>query len=969
MSFIQAMATTGPSLGRWSLRIAGRIGRAISAIPPRLAAVFTRREGALIGLAGASIVLFVAFFTGLAVRQIDQASQKSSEEHVEHLLQSVTYQLSTMMAGIQQTMRYAEDELLEFDTPQKLVKLAAEGRISTHLLRDLLFIDPQGRVVVSSMRGSEVPAMTDRSDREYFRVHLGNSRTDTRVGRPIRGRRTDAEIIPVSHAVRYADGRLMGVLVALIDVSALEQIWADIGIKADDRIELIGEDATVWFSWGNAAAGGKSWARAISGWPMHVVATLDQATVDRGSIGEKRAIVISAALGSTLIGLFCFLLVRRAGEAAAGREAAEAMQARLVATLDAVPVEFIEFDGDKKMILANRAARLSQAWRSDPAGKTMRELLEDTLHGARLKYPDKDWDGWLDERIARFEATGMFEGIREDGAAGRFYSTDLPGGGRVVVRIDITESKRRERELAAAQDRYRMLFDANAYPMVVIDHETRDILAVNDAAVAQYGWSREEALTMTSNDFYPPEDMPRVKAQRAQDRSDVGTQTIPGLRHRTKDGTIIDVEVKARQIELDGRLAVLTTIQNVTEQNRAEQARLVIAEQLRQSQKMEAVGQLTGGIAHDFNNILTVILANADTLQEEENLDPVVASRLDQIGQAVERASGLTRQLLAFSRKQPLNPKRTDINVLVTTTGTLLRRALGEQIEIESVLADGLWTVNIDRAQLETALVNLCINARDAMPGGGKLLIETRNVTLGAADVARNPDIAAGDYALLSISDTGTGIPPEVLGKVFEPFFTTKGVGKGTGLGLSMVYGFIRQSNGHITVDSDVGRGASFKLYLPRSAGVQEEAPVRQQPAIPGGNERILVVEDDPGVRASVVRLLQGWGYAVSEAADGAAGVAAMEAAAQPCDLLLTDVIMPGPLNGKALADIVARRWPKTKIVFMSGYSDEALTHHGRLDAGVRLLSKPFRKTELAAMIRHVLDGTDASETVVPQAA
>jgi PAS domain S-box-containing protein len=973
MSFIQVLATAAPSFAGGVSRLAERIAHAVSAFAPRLAAAFTRREGVLIGVAGASIVLFVAFFTGLTVRQIDQASQKSSEEHVEQLLQAVTYQLGTMMAGIRQTMRYAEDELIEFDTPQKLVELAAGGRVSTHLLRDLLFIDPHGRVVVSSMRGGEVSAMTDRSDREYFRIHLGNSRTDTRIGRPIRGRRTGAEVIPVSHAVRYGNGQLMGVLVALIDVDALERIWVDIGFRAEDRIELIGEDDAVWFSWprGNvdAAEGWKSWSRAIPGWPMHVVATLDQDTVDRHSIGEKRAIVISAAVGSTLIGLFCFLLVRRAGEAAAGRKAAEALQARLVATLDAVPVEFIEFDNDKKMILANRAARQSQDWKSDPAGKTMRELLEDTLHAARLKYPDKDWNSWLDERIAQFEATGMFEGVRENGDAGRFYSTDLPSGGRVVVRVDITESKRRERELAAAQGRYRMLFDANAYPMVVIDRETRDILAVNDAAVAQYGWSREEALTMTSDDFYPPEDLLTVKGLRRQDQSDAGTHTIPGLRHRTKDGTIIDVELKARQIEMDGRPAVLTTIQNVTERNRAEQARLAVAAQLRQAQKMEAVGQLTGGIAHDFNNILTVILANADALQEEENLDASVANRLDQIGQAVERASGLTRQLLAFSRKQPLNPKHTDINDLVTTTGKLLRRALGEQIEIEAVLADDLWNVNIDRAQLETALVNLCINARDAMPRGGRLLIETRNVTLGEAEVAQNPDVAAGDYAMLSIGDTGTGIPPEVLAKVFEPFFTTKGVGKGTGLGLSMVYGFIKQSSGHITVDSEVGRGTSFKLYLPRSVGAQEEAAVRQRPVIARGSERILVVEDDSRVRASVVRLLQGWGYAVSEAADGAAGVAAMEAAAEPCDLLLTDVVMPGPLNGKALADIVARRWPKTKIVFMSGYSDEVITHHGRLDAGVRLLSKPFRKTELAAVIRQVLDGTEPLENVASEAA
>jgi PAS domain S-box-containing protein len=960
---MQVLAATAPSIGSGIRHRTGRATALVVAVLARTLATLRKREGKLIGLAGAAIVLFAAGLTGLVIRQIDQTRQKSSEQHVEQLLRAVTYQLGTMMAGIQQTMRYAEDEILEYDTPQKLVELTAGGRISTHLLRDLIFIDPQGRVLVSGLRGAEVEAMTNRSDREYFRVHLDSPRTDSRIGRPVRGRRTRAEVIPVSHAVRYPDGRLMGVLVALVDVGVLEQIWVDIGFRPEDQIDLIGEDSTPWFSWPHekapdfSATGSMSWSRPIPGWPMQVVATLDPATVERESRGAKQMVVVSAAAGSTLLGLFCLQLARRARQAAAGRTAAETMQARLVATLDAVPVEFIEFDSDKKMILANQAARTSQAWSSDPAGKTMRELLQDTLGPVRLKYPDKDWDAWLDERVAQFELNGMFEVAREGGDFGRFYTTNLASGGRVVVRVDVTESKRRERELAAAQDRYRMLFDANAYPMVVIDRETRGILAVNDAAVAQYGWSREEALTMTSNDFYPPEELATVTALRREDDARIGTQTLPQLHHRTRDGAIIDVEVKARNIELDGRPAILTTIQNVTERNRAERARLVVAEQLRQSQKMEAVGQLTGGVAHDFNNILTVILANADALLEEEKLDADVANRLDQIGQAVERASGLTRQLLAFSRKQPLSPKPTDINALVTTTGKLLRRALGEQIEIESVLADGPWTVNIDRAQLETALVNLCINARDAMPNGGKLRIETRNVTLDEAYVARNPDSVAGDHAMLSISDTGSGMPPDVLARVFEPFFTTKGVGKGTGLGLSMVYGFIKQSNGHITIDSEVGRGTSFKLYLPRLVGVEERiVAVLQAPPTPRGSERILVVEDDAQLRASVVEQLQRLGYAVSEAADGASAVALLEAAAQPCDLLLTDVVMPGRVNGRALADEMARRWPTTKIVFMSGYSRDLITHDGRLDAGVRLLSKPFRMKDLAMAVRRALD-------------
>jgi PAS domain S-box-containing protein len=511
----------------------------------------------------------------------------------------------------------------------------------------------------------------------------------------------------------------------------------------------------------------------------------------------------------------------------------------------------------------------------------------------------------------------------------------------------------------ATEQRNRQLFEASPYPVCAIDRETLRFLAVNDAAVEEYGWSREEFLALPAADIYLPEDEPVVTAMRSENA--LGARgPIHEMRHRRKDGSLFDVETSVRPIEFDGRPAIMATAWNITERKAAEQARRTAEVQLRQSQKMEAVGQLTGGIAHDFNNILTVILANADALQEEEDLDPGLVTRLEQIAQAVQRASGLTRQLLAFSRKQPLHPQPTDINKLVATTGRLLRRALGEPIEIDSILADDLWRVNIDRAQLETALVNLCVNARDAMPGGGRLLIETRNLVLDEDYVARNPDATVGDFAMLAVTDAGTGIAPEVLAKVFEPFFTTKDVGKGTGLGLSMVYGFIKQSNGHLTIHSEVGRGTSIKLYLPRSDHMQEEAAVRESPPMPGGAERILVVEDDPQVCASVVRQLQSLGYAVDQAPDGAAGIAAFQAASRPYDLLLTDVVMPGPLNGKALASEVTRQWPDTKIVFMSGYSDDVISHHGRLDAGVLLLAKPFRTSDLAQIVRRALDGRTA---------
>jgi signal transduction histidine kinase len=435
--------------------------------------------------------------------------------------------------------------------------------------------------------------------------------------------------------------------------------------------------------------------------------------------------------------------------------------------------------------------------------------------------------------------------------------------------------------------------------------------------------------------------------------------------HR-KELTRINIELEetnrgviALYAELDEKAKTLEQSTERLTQELAERIRLEA--QLVQSQKMEAVGQLTGGVAHDFNNILMVILSNADALVEDENFEPRVLTRLEEIIKATERAADLTRSLLAFSRKLPLRPQSTDINDLVLATGKFLRPTLGAQVEIETFLAPDLWTVNVDRAQFESALVNLCINARDAMPQGGRLLIETSNVVLDDDDVERKPDARPGPYAMAAVTDTGSGIPQDALARVFEPFFTTKEVGKGTGLGLSMVHGFVKQSGGHIEIYSEEGAGTVIRIYLPRIEGFRADEASEAARAMPRGSERILVVEDDAQVRAAVVLQLQSLGYLLAQASDAAAGLAAFEAAAPPYDLLLTDIIMPGKFNGKALANAVTSRWPNTRVLFMSGYSERAIVHDGRLDPGVQLLTKPFRKIELAETIRRCLDGTAAS--------
>ncbi|HZX87633.1 MAG TPA: PAS domain S-box protein [Reyranella sp.] len=626
-------------------------------------------------------------------------------------------------------------------------------------------------------------------------------------------------------------------------------------------------------------------------------------------------------------------------------------------------------------------------------------------------------------------------------------------------------------ELETMQARYRRLFDASPFFTIVVDRETLRLLDVNETAVRQYGWSREELLAMSSNDFYPPEDLPAVIAARERFLADPA-HVVPPLRHRKKDGTIIDVEQTVHPIGYRGRAALLVTANDVTARNRVlkelresehkyqalvealpvgilestTDGRIVTANaawrrmfgfaddedlgkvdirtlyadpgdrravieglrgdaappaaeavfrrrdgtlfpverylrtvrnaqgeivalrgividiaqrksleaQLQQALKMEAVGQLTGGIAHDFNNILMVMMANVDAL-EEEGLAASARRRVGHISKAIGRATDLTRSLLAFSRKLPLRPQSVDLNALVVTIGRLLRRTLGAQVEIESVLDDDLWPVEVDRGQFENALVNLCLNARDAMADGGRLLIETVNVVLDEQAADRIDGASPGAYVRLSVTDTGTGIPADVLPRVFDPFFTTKEVGKGTGLGLSMVHGFIIQSKGHIGIESELGRGTTVAIYLPRAMEQPADEHVAAAAALPRGQEEILVVEDEPRVRAAMVEQLQSLGYAVSQAADGSAGIAAFERARRPYDLLLTDVVMPG-INGKKLADEVTSRWPGTSVLFVSGFSQDNIVHDGRLDAGAKLLTKPFRKGDLALAVRNALD-------------
>ena len=478
----------------------------------------------------------------------------------------------------------------------------------------------------------------------------------------------------------------------------------------------------------------------------------------------------------------------------------------------------------------------------------------------------------------------------------------------------------------------------------------------NPGAERIKGYSASEIVGRNFSRFFTEEDRARGEPERALAVARrVGRHEAEGWRVR-KDGTRFWASVMMRPLrdahsELVGFVKIT---RDMTERRELE-------DHLRQAQKMEALGQLTGGIAHDFNNLLTVIGGNIETAGRRLQGGPVpegktgVATLLDRALAGVTRAERLTGQLLAFARRQPLDPQTIDPNKLLSGLSDILKRTLGLRIAVEMIMGAGLWRIRVDSNQLENAIINLAVNARDAMPEGGKLTIETANASLDEAYAAAHREVAPGQYVLIAVSDTGTGMSPEVVEKAFDPFFTTKPVGQGTGLGLSQVYGFMKQSGGHVSIYSEPGRGTTVKLYLPRSLNAEEMLRVATLPVgdLSAGGETVLLVEDAVEVREHTAGLLRELGYGVLEAGDGASALATLRER-EAVKLLVTDVGLPD-MDGGRLAAEAGRMRPGLKILFVTGYTRNAIVHHGILDTGVLVLTKPFGFEELAAQVKRAL--------------
>ncbi len=518
--------------------------------------------------------------------------------------------------------------------------------------------------------------------------------------------------------------------------------------------------------------------------------------------------------------------------------------------------------------------------------------------------------------------------------------------------------RRTERSLRAREEEYRLLVEGIVdYAVFMLDPQG-NITSWNTGAQRIKGYSSDDIIGQHFSRFYTEEDRVAGKPMHGlHAAAREGRYEAEGWRVR-KDGSRFWASVVIDAIHDDaGRLLGFAKItrdmtERVMHQEMLEQTRAA----LMQSQKMEAIGQLTGGVAHDFNNLLTAILGNLELLDRHEDAQsPAIQRLIANARRAVERGAGLTKRLLAFSRRQALAPSVTDLNRLVAGMSELLQRSLGENISIETVFAGGLWPSFVDQNQLESALLNLAVNARDAMPEGGKLTIETANTYLDDDYAAGHAEVTAGQYVLLAVTDTGTGMTKEVQTRAFEPFFTTKTDGQGTGLGLSQTYGFVKQSGGHVKIYTEAGHGTTVKIYLSRHFGVSapEPMPVRQPALAAGHGETVLVVEDDPGVRQYATAALRQLGYNVFEAEDGPSALRILESQADIA-LMFTDVGLPG-MNGRVLARDAERLRPGLNVLFTTGYARNAIVHRGLLEPGVQVLPKPFTIDGLARKLRQVL--------------
>jgi hypothetical protein len=786
--------------------------------------------------------------------------------------------------------------------------LASVSRELGARFHNLSVADSAGRVVGISNPGDSRTHRVTVSDRKYFREALRSRGLG--VGEPMIGRVTGSYALALGRAILGPTGAPIGVITASTLLEQLRVVLIASDLPEGAVVTLVDSTGQVLVrtsdgdGWA-ARAAGRSTMTAHAANEREGVAEVDGADGVARLSGFSRATRVP---WSVYVGI--------PSEVALARVHAQERQARW-------------------LFVGSLTVSLLLAW-----------LIARGIVGP-VRMLTADADAFASGNLAHRTR------VRADGELGTLATTF----NRMADAL-----QRRSGELGDSEIRYRTLFETMPLPMWVYDSTNLRFLAVNRAAVERYGYSREEFLAMRVVDILP-------EGQRAVLRDIMRPGRPLSVRgdlwhHRTKRGDLLDVEISSDKLlygDVEARLAVAN---DVTVRRRTETALLASQEQLRQSQKMEAIGSLAGGIAHDFNNLLTAILGYCDLALEEMEPHGTAADDVQEIRRAAQRAADLTHQLLAFSRRQVLKPRVFPLTSAVLPSEKILRRLISENIVLELSLAPETPFVKADPTQLEQVILNLAVNARDAMPRGGKLRVTTRGTVLDAPLAAVGTTLPPGPYATLEVSDTGTGMSPEVLERLFEPFFTTKERGQGTGLGLATVYGIVQQSGGAITVTTAPGVGTTFTLHFPVAAPIDEPIEPARHPSDVSarGEGTILLAEDDDAVRAIAREALERAGYTVLAAPDGPAAIAIADGFAGVIDLLLTDVIMPG-MNGRELAEALTARRPGLPVLYASGYTDNVLLDQGVLAQGVSLLDKPFTPAVLTAKVAAML-GARAMATV-----
>jgi PAS domain S-box-containing protein len=744
-----------------------------------------------------------------------------NQKRIDQRVKIITYQLGTTLFMVENALTRASDEMGAHNDPQRLSKLSSRNQVAGNALADFVFIDPQGQVE-SAMTHDDLLVRRDLSDRDYFRVHLSGVSLESLISRPILGRLSGAELIPVSRAVRRPNGELIGVLVAMIDVKALVRTWTEIGLRPGEEIELIDRDNSVWLRWPHgpvtdSPGDGLSSSGRAAGWPIEVIARLDQSTIDSEKLAARRAIVTSAAIGSVMVGLFCFVLARRARQAASVAHAAEAMRLRMVAALNAVPVEFVEYDRERRLILANQAARDASPWRVPGAarGKTVDEVMASYARHFEATDTAQAWRAWTEQMIQNFDSGGISDSYRPDGQWRRSYVSDMPGGGRVVVRVDITEMKRREEQLALEMERLNSVFQTTGAGIVMLDRDGRLVMA-NQYVLDTFGKSAAEVIGQTYSEL----GLKGIDTVLASWQSAYGPQRLKTIEYERNlvhdDGTKRVVKVTANPIQDEtGRLRYIVIIGVDDTERRLAEIRLF------DSSRLANLGEMATGMAHEINQPLAGIRMAADSLIDEletpeasavpADLAEFIKAKLARISSQTERASSLVNELRTVARKPTNDSLPFDVAEAARVGGDLLHEQLkAARIEFTVDLPPpGLMACG-EASRLQQVIINLALNARDAL-----LEDASRSSTGTLGHIALRVAATAAGGPMLTIEDDGPGIPAHVLPRLFEPFFTTKPTGKGTGLGLSISYDIVKRMGGEITAENRPEGGARFNISLP----------------------------------------------------------------------------------------------------------------------------------------------------------